>query len=275
MDTNLVGSSVFQPLMFAGQYQDLETSTFLDDGATAFLPAENLGGRRTYDPFSGAYLQMDPSTFHTWSSYVYAGSNPVGNRDVVVSDAAASIVSPIIISGNGCSLVLTFSVQYATAFLTTQGGECTFTSSVSQPTGGGDTSINSNLEQSAGILSPLPDPPRPTTGNGTNLVCTQSPLFEEVSCIPGSGNADCCIMTGPWKNHVIMFNTSDGLPACTNYIQDPNLSNQTCSKPGPTINGVKHPHHYYDRMHFGDVWRCCRLDPLSGYFRSDSADNPP
>jgi hypothetical protein len=36
---------------------------------------------RTYDPFAGAYLQVDPMVPATWSSYGYVSSNPVGQKD--------------------------------------------------------------------------------------------------------------------------------------------------------------------------------------------------
>ncbi len=81
MDQNLVGPTVFQPLVFAGQYQDLETSAFQDDGSTIHRPGVALNGYRTYDVAAGSYLQFDPLAHATWSTYAYANSNPVGNID--------------------------------------------------------------------------------------------------------------------------------------------------------------------------------------------------
>jgi hypothetical protein len=36
---------------------------------------------RTYDPFSGTYLQVDAAVDQTWTPYVYAEHNPVSNTD--------------------------------------------------------------------------------------------------------------------------------------------------------------------------------------------------
>jgi len=73
-------SSIFQPLLFPGQYQDLETFT-LDDYTIFDKPALALNTRRTYDPFTGGYVQLDPMQENTRSGYVYADSNPVGSSD--------------------------------------------------------------------------------------------------------------------------------------------------------------------------------------------------
>ncbi|MDX2087039.1 MAG: hypothetical protein SFX73_04270, partial [Kofleriaceae bacterium] len=56
-DTNRVGPGVFQPVLHAGQYQDIETVALLSDGATVHRPGLAQDGLRTYDPFSGNYLQ--------------------------------------------------------------------------------------------------------------------------------------------------------------------------------------------------------------------------
>jgi RHS repeat-associated protein len=81
MDTNAVGPTVFQPILFAGQYQDVETAAYENDGATIHRPGVVLNGYRTYDPFTGTYLQVDPLADETWNSYVYTSSNPIGNSD--------------------------------------------------------------------------------------------------------------------------------------------------------------------------------------------------
>ena len=59
-DTVLVGSSVFQPILFAGQYKDDETTAWQNDGTTRHPPGVVLNGYRTYDPWVGGYLQVDP-----------------------------------------------------------------------------------------------------------------------------------------------------------------------------------------------------------------------
>lgn len=80
MDRTVTGAGVYQPIVFAGQYADPETASFLDDG-TLFRPGLVLNGFRTYDPFTGSYLQLDPMVRDTWSAYAYADNNPVGEID--------------------------------------------------------------------------------------------------------------------------------------------------------------------------------------------------
>jgi RHS repeat-associated protein len=80
-DTLQTGSSIYQPVLLAGQYQDGETVAWQNDGATVHRPALALNGHRTYDAFTGNYLQMDAVVESTWDPYGYAGSNPVGHAD--------------------------------------------------------------------------------------------------------------------------------------------------------------------------------------------------
>ncbi len=80
-DTNAVGPTLYQPILFAGQYQDPETAAYMNDGATVHRSGLALNGFRTYDPFTGGYLQVDPLVPQTWSSYVYVDSDPVGRKD--------------------------------------------------------------------------------------------------------------------------------------------------------------------------------------------------
>jgi hypothetical protein len=40
-----------------------------------------LNGARSYDPFTGSYLQLDPLVAHTWSAYAYANHDPVNKDD--------------------------------------------------------------------------------------------------------------------------------------------------------------------------------------------------
>jgi RHS repeat-associated protein len=81
VDKVIIGAGVYQPILFEGQYLDVETASYLDDGVTQHRPGLALNGRRTYDPFTGSYLQPDPLAHESWSSYMYADSNPVGNSD--------------------------------------------------------------------------------------------------------------------------------------------------------------------------------------------------
>jgi len=80
-DRTVIGENVFQPIVFAGQYRDAETAAYLDDDATVIRPGLVLNGHRTYDPFTGSYLQLDPLVKDTWSPYTYADDNPVGKDD--------------------------------------------------------------------------------------------------------------------------------------------------------------------------------------------------
>jgi RHS repeat-associated protein len=81
-DKIVTGASILQPLVFAGQYQDWDTYTYSNDAnATMHEYALSLNGTRTYDPFAGAYLQVDPEAEQSRSSYVYAGSDPVDGID--------------------------------------------------------------------------------------------------------------------------------------------------------------------------------------------------
>jgi RHS repeat-associated protein len=80
-DKTIVGPQVYQPLVFAGQYLDQETAAYLDDGVTVHRPGLVLNGARTYDPFTGSYLQLDPLVESTWSPYAYANHDPVNKND--------------------------------------------------------------------------------------------------------------------------------------------------------------------------------------------------
>jgi RHS repeat-associated protein len=72
---------VFQPLLFAGQYVDVETAAYENDGVTVHRPGIVLNGYRTYDPFGGSYVQPDPYMPVSRSSYGYADGSPVSKQD--------------------------------------------------------------------------------------------------------------------------------------------------------------------------------------------------
>lgn len=57
-DTNVLGASYFQPVLFVRQYQDTETGAHQDDGTTVHRPALADSSSRTYDPFVGNYVQV-------------------------------------------------------------------------------------------------------------------------------------------------------------------------------------------------------------------------
>jgi RHS repeat-associated protein len=80
-DTITVGPMLFQPILFTGQYSDSETVALENNGSTVHRSGIALNGFRTYDPFTGSFLQRDPIADRTWSSYSYADSNPVGTAD--------------------------------------------------------------------------------------------------------------------------------------------------------------------------------------------------
>jgi RHS repeat-associated protein len=79
-DVPVLGTSILQPLLFAGHYIDVE-SVALNDAGTQSRPPTALNGFRTYDPFTGAYLQVDPKVDKSWNSYDYVSSDPVGKSD--------------------------------------------------------------------------------------------------------------------------------------------------------------------------------------------------
>lgn len=81
-DKVLMGSSTFQPVLFAGQYSDSETKAFTGGSAPKWhRPAISLNGFRSYDSWTGNYLQVDRIVQETWSPFTYVDSNPVGRVD--------------------------------------------------------------------------------------------------------------------------------------------------------------------------------------------------
>lgn len=80
VDSVIIGADSYQPIVFAGQYRDVETELRGGSGQPA-RPALSLNGYRTYDPFVGAYLQPDPMLDMSISTYGYAESNPVDKLD--------------------------------------------------------------------------------------------------------------------------------------------------------------------------------------------------
>ena len=70
MDTNILGATVYQPILFGMRYQDTEAAAYEGDGATVHRSGVCIG-QRTYDPFIGSYLQPGVS--------VFPGSNPGSN----------------------------------------------------------------------------------------------------------------------------------------------------------------------------------------------------
>jgi YD repeat-containing protein len=93
-DTNVVGSTVYQPILFAGQYQDSETVAVQNDGTTTHRPGVAVDRRRTYDSFMGSFLQIDPMVERTWEPYVYAHSNPVDRQAGSTGDSGSETAVP-------------------------------------------------------------------------------------------------------------------------------------------------------------------------------------
>ena len=60
----------------------METFAAENDGVTVHRSGTVVNGFRNYDPTFGGYLQADPLMAASWSSYVYANSDPVGRADV-------------------------------------------------------------------------------------------------------------------------------------------------------------------------------------------------
>ncbi|MEO8698736.1 MAG: hypothetical protein ABI867_01800 [Kofleriaceae bacterium] len=73
-DTNLVGPTVFQPILFAGQYRDEDTVAWQNDGATKHRQGLVLNGYRTYDARTASYIQP---LLGAAVPYAIAGNNPV------------------------------------------------------------------------------------------------------------------------------------------------------------------------------------------------------
>jgi hypothetical protein len=83
-DTQLLGANIFQPVLFAGQYKDTETTAFLNDTVSVHRPGLLLDKARTYDAFAGSYLQVSPGA----PAYGYAGAFTAG---VIDFDSTSSI----------------------------------------------------------------------------------------------------------------------------------------------------------------------------------------
>lgn len=81
VDSNLIGASGFQPILFPGQFKDDDSISWQNDGLTPHRSGTALNGFRTYDPYTGSYLQVDPFVESTWTAYGYAENNPVGKKD--------------------------------------------------------------------------------------------------------------------------------------------------------------------------------------------------
>jgi hypothetical protein len=96
MDTSLLGTAVFAPVVSAGEYRDIETIAYTSGGAE-HRPAIILGRRRAYDPFAGTYLQADSGSWGM-QSYVFAANNPVTSRS-----RGASIIKSMDSGGSGSS----------------------------------------------------------------------------------------------------------------------------------------------------------------------------
>jgi RHS repeat-associated protein len=79
-DDIIVGDDVFQPFRFPGQLVDHDTTAWADFEDPARPPLHD-NHHRVYDPFTGMYLQTDPEIARTWSSYGYAGNDPVAKVD--------------------------------------------------------------------------------------------------------------------------------------------------------------------------------------------------
>jgi RHS repeat-associated protein len=119
-DTVLLGTTAFQPILFAGQYKDDETIAWQDGGTIRQRPGVVENRFRSYDPWTGSYLQVDPWIASTWSSYVYADSNPVGKVDplgkgIVAVDrtlwycdnksTAIDLGGILIVEAGGCTII--------------------------------------------------------------------------------------------------------------------------------------------------------------------------
>ena len=95
-DTNLVGTA-FQPMLFAGQYQDREAQAY--SGTTTsrvHRPGVVLDQSSTYDSWTGSSCQMQLDQT-TASTYIFGNSNPLGRS---VANWYDYDVGPIAVSNN-------------------------------------------------------------------------------------------------------------------------------------------------------------------------------
>ncbi len=68
------------PLRFPGQLYEAETESWGNTYSwrlDVIRPGLHENRFRTYDPFTGSYLQVDPKVDDTWEAYRYAGQDPV------------------------------------------------------------------------------------------------------------------------------------------------------------------------------------------------------
>jgi RHS repeat-associated protein len=81
-----VGTGVYQPIRFPGQLYDDDTESYSTTTycVSAFLkrPGVAYNHHRSYDSFTGTYLQVDPKVDDTWEPYTYVGQDPVMLMDV-------------------------------------------------------------------------------------------------------------------------------------------------------------------------------------------------
>jgi len=84
------GLFLYQPILFAGQYQDRDTTAYLDDGFSVHRPGFAWNRVRSYDPLTGSCLQLGTNSEN---AYIYAASNPVrGNRSLEHLPDSSSLV---------------------------------------------------------------------------------------------------------------------------------------------------------------------------------------
>jgi YD repeat-containing protein len=184
MDEVVVGVGTFQPVLFAGQYQDVETTAYENDGVTVHRPGVVLEGQRTYDPFTGGYLQVDPMLTNTWSTYVYAHSDPIGVSEDGTSDATC-----------GCSPADGSSACYLAppCWPTTSQRCCTAANTYCGPTGA-CLQLPPGTVASCGPGGTGPCTPVPSCGPGGGGPCNPVPACvcdETCSCPPPT--PDYCI----------------------------------------------------------------------------------
>jgi RHS repeat-associated protein len=81
-DEVTVGPDIYQPIRFPGQLYDEDTEAFKDDsGAVLVRPGICYNRYRSYDSFTGTYLQVDPLVGTTWNAYVYGEQSPIIHID--------------------------------------------------------------------------------------------------------------------------------------------------------------------------------------------------
>ena len=215
-DMNLSGAGVFQPLLFADQYLDLETGALENDGATVHRPGVAVNGQRTYDPFVGGYLDLDPVTLQSRTSYTYVNSNPVGERSSPVTETDLTDLTAHPTACISTTFYAGFRVvgAHLSGNVNSAGLPCGTNQAVARTAPGSPQHSRTHFFSSLNELLSLDVP---FHEENDVAVCGEEDV--EVDCTSGDANHwSCCLATGAFAHNLVEFPTPDNLPStCTSY----------------------------------------------------------